>query len=248
VKFSIITPTLNSGATIRDCLDSVAAQRGVEREHIIIDGGSTDDTLAILKSSPRPPDILVSEPDSGLYDAMNKGIRRATGDVIGILNSDDFYAAEDVLAAVGETLGQSGPETCYGDIDYVVRSDKNRVVRRWRNKPYRRELFRKGWMPPHPAFFARKTVFDKYGLFNLEFPLTADYELMLRFLYVRRVSSAHIPRVLVKMGRGGASRPGPANTMKMMAENRRAWTVNGLKPGLWTIFLKRLSKIGQFFS
>ena len=248
MKFSIVTPTFNSAATVRDCLESIARQKGVTFEHIIIDGGSTDETLAVIKSSALPPAVLVSETDSGIYDAMNKGLRRASGDVIGILNSDDLYAADDVLAAVGETLEKTGLDSCYGDLDYVDRADTTRIVRRWRNKPYRPELFRRGWMPPHPAFFVRKAVYDKHGLFNLDFPLAADYELMLRFLYFRRVSSVHLPRVLVKMRRGGKAHPGPANTAKMMAENRRSWIVNGERPGPLTIFLKRVSKIRQFFS
>lgn len=247
MKFTIVTPVRNAASTIQACLESIAGQRGAEIEHIIIDGGSTDGTLGLIKAFRRPPAVLISEPDKGLYDAINKGIRLASGDVVGILNSDDVYASDDVLAAVGETLEKRGAETCYGDLDYVDRTDRRRVVRRWRNKPYRPERFRRGWMPPHPAFFVRKSVYDAHGLFNLDFPIAADYELMLRFLYVRRISSVYLPRVLVKMSAGGASRPSPANTARMMAENRRAWFVNGLRPGPLTILLKRISKLGQFF-
>jgi glycosyltransferase involved in cell wall biosynthesis len=179
MKISIITPVFNALDSIEDCIKSVIDQKNAEIEHIIVDGGSTDGTLEIIKFFGKSISLLLSGQDRGVFDAMNKGILISTGEVIGILNSDDFYGSTDVLSTVNEFLTKFGTDSCFGDLDYVSRKDKSKIVRRWRSKEFYPELFRKGWMPPHPAFFVKKKFFDTFGFYNLNFPLASDYELML---------------------------------------------------------------------
>jgi glycosyltransferase len=243
VKISIITATYNSFATIRDCLESVCSQT-VEPEHIIIDGGSTDGTLNIAHSYPHVAKV-VSEPDDGIYDAMNKGIALASGDVIGILNSDDFYADKDVLARVSRVFSENSVDSCYGDLVYVDSRDR-RVIRRWKSGAFNRSAFYRGWMPPHPTFFARREVYEKFGVFRTEMGSAADYELMLRFLVKNGITAEYIPHVLVRMRSGGVSNRSLINRLRANRMDRRAWEVNGLDPRPWTAFLKPLRKIGQF--
>jgi glycosyltransferase involved in cell wall biosynthesis len=244
VSISIITATFNSGFTIRDCLDSVKDQ-GNKVEHIIIDGGSSDGTLDIVKSYPHIVRVI-SEPDHGIYDAMNKGIALATGDVIGILNSDDFYADKMVLTKVARIFSRDGIDSCYGDLLYVDPADITKITRIWKSGPFHKENFFWGWMPPHPTFFVRRQVYDKYGMFNLNLGSAADYELMLRFLVKHKISMAYIPEVLVKMRAGGVSNASLRNRLEANRMDRYAWVMNGLKPYPWTTFLKPLRKIRQF--
>jgi glycosyltransferase involved in cell wall biosynthesis len=246
LKIAIITVVLNGQDALNNCVKSVLAQKYPDIEYIIIDGGSTDGTLDIIKSYGNAVSTLISEPDKGIYDAMNKGLRLAKGDIIGILNSDDIYANENVIGDVVKVFEGSDAETCYSDLVYVDRLDTDKVIRYWKAGPYNKELFKKGWMPPHPTFFVRKRVYEKYGYFNLDFPLAADYELMLRFLYKYNVSATYIPKVLVKMRAGGTSRLG-IYTIKSFVENYRSWTVNDLRPGFFTLLRKPFSKLGQYF-
>jgi glycosyltransferase involved in cell wall biosynthesis len=246
MKISIITVVFNSAATIKDCIHSVAGQRFPAVEHIVIDGKSTDGSVEVIERSNGKIAKFISEPDDGMYDAMNKGIRVATGDIIGILNSDDIYADEFVLGDVVNAMEESKSDSCYGDLVYVERYNMDNVRRHWNSGSFRKENFRKGWMPPHPTFFVKREIYEKYGLLNTDFPLAADYELMLRFLYKHNVSSVHIPRVLVKMRAGGTSRPG-LYTVKSVVENYRSWTVNGL-PYPVTMIQKPFSKIFQYFA
>jgi len=176
---------------------------------------------------------------------MNKGIRAATGDIVGILNSDDIYADEFVVENVVKTMSENNVDSCYGDLVYVDKDNTGKVIRYWKSGDFYKERFRKGWMPPHPAFFVKREIYEKYGYLNLDFPLAADYELMLRFLYRYGVSTTYIPRVLVKMRTGGTSNPG-LYTAGAVMENYRAWKANGLKYPV-TVLMKPLSKIFQFF-
>lgn len=247
MKISIITVVFNGVETIEDCIKSIIGQTYPDIEHIIIDGGSTDGTLDVIKKYNGNIAKVVSEPDNGLYDAMNKGIKTATGDVIGILNSDDLYADNFVIENVVKYFSDTNADSCYGNLIYVDKDNTNKVVRYWNAGDYSRKRFRRGWMPPHPTFFARKSIYEKYGYMNLAFPLAADYELMLRFLYKYEVSTIYIPKVLVKMRAGGTSTPG-LYTVKAVIENYRAWKVNGLRPNPYTFILKPLSKILQYKS
>ena len=245
MKVSILTVTYNSSETLEDCFRSIHNQGHPHIEHIIIDGGSTDGTVEIVKKHNDKIARWISEPDRGLYDAMNKGIKAADGDIIGILNSDDIYADNSVIENVARTITENNVDSCYGDLVYVERKDTAKIKRQWKAGGYEKEKFKKGWMPPHPTFFCKKSVYEKLGLLNLDFPLAADYELMLRFLYKHRVSTAYIPKVLVKMRNGGTSRSG-LYTVKAIRENYKAWKINGLNPSLLTFLLKPLSKITQF--
>jgi glycosyltransferase involved in cell wall biosynthesis len=245
MKVSVITATFNSAATLTDTLSSVRDQTYPLVEHLIIDGGSKDNTMEIVAGFPHVKQIC-SEKDRGIYDAMNKGVKRATGDIVGILNSDDFYASENVLREVVDTFQQSGCDAVYGDLQYVCKDDVSKVVRYWRSGPYQQGAFKWGWMPPHPSFFVRHTLYDRCGLFNLDMKTAADYELMLRMIHKEGASLQYLPNVLVKMRTGGASNASLASRLKANADDRKAWDVNGLTPYWFTMYLKPIRKITQF--
>jgi len=245
IKISIITPVFNEERTIRDCLESVKKQSH-DSEHIITDGGSTDGTLEIIEGFQNIVARVISEPDRGAYDAINKGIALATGDIIGTLNGNDFFANNDVLEKVSKMFADTQVDSCYGDVNYVDAQNTRRVVRSWRSGGYDRKTFYWGWMPPHPTFFVRKTVYEKYGKYNIDFGSAADYELMLRFLLKFKISTAYIPEVLVNMRAGGMSNSSIINRLKANVMDRKAWRINGLRPYPWTLFLKPIRKIGQF--
>lgn len=246
MKITLITATYNSADTLGDTLESVAAQGYPDLEYLIVDGASTDGTRAVAAAYPELITDFRSEPDEGLYDAMNKGIRRATGEIVGILNSDDFYARPDVLAMVAEAFRQREVDAVYGDLQYVDRKNTERVVRHWRAGAFRRRNFLYGWMPPHPTFFVRRTCYERFGAFDLDFRSAADYELMLRLLYKHGCSAHYLPEVLVKMRTGGQSNASWRHRLHANREDRRAWRVNGLRPYFFTTWLKPLRKVGQF--
>lgn len=245
MKLSIITATFNSASTIADTLACVKNQDYPNIEHIIMDGVSKDNTLEIVKTFPHVAKI-VSEKDKGIYDAMNKGIMCATGDVIGILNSDDVYASNDVLSAVAKTFEDPSVQATYANLEFVLRDDLNKVVRKWKAGTYSKKSFYYGWMPPHPTFFVRKEVYDKVGLFNTDLGSAADYELMLRILLKHNIPAAYINRVIIKMRVGGISTASLSNRLKANQKDRLAWKVNGLQPNFYTLYLKPIRKLGQF--
>lgn len=244
LKISIITATYNSQDTLKDCLDSVCRQTG-NIEHLVIDGASEDHSVDIARSYSHVSHV-VSEPDHGIYDAMNKGIDYTTGDVVGILNSDDFYADDQVLQKVAAVFKNPEIDSCYGDLHYVHPVDTEKVTRNWKSGRFHSGKFRWGWMPPHPTFFVRRSVYERFGRFNLELGSAADYELMLRFLVKRQISCQYIPDVLVKMRGGGASNASLKNRLRANRMDRKAWDVNQLNPYPWTIPMKPLRKVGQF--
>ncbi|KAA0249621.1 MAG: glycosyltransferase [Acidobacteria bacterium] len=244
VRISILTAVRDGARTVGDCLASVRGQT-VPIEHVVVDGASTDGTLDLLRTADGVA-RLVSEPDGGIYDAMNKGIGLATGEVVGTLNADDVYAAPDVLAEVAGVFEDPSAEACYGDLEYVDRDDVSRVRRRWVAGPFRRESFLRGWMPPHPTFFVRRRVYESLGRFRTDLGSAADYELMLRFLYRHGIKAVYIPRVLVRMRTGGASNRSLLARVRANRMDREAWRVNDLKPGLATLLLKPLRKLPQF--
>jgi glycosyltransferase involved in cell wall biosynthesis len=246
MKVSIITTSYNSASTIRDTLLSVAAQDYPHIEHIVIDGGSTDGTLNIVSEFPHIAKV-VSEKDKGIYDAMNKGIHLATGDLIGILNSDDFYTNPKVLSNVVSKIWEDGTDTLYANLDYVDSLNTKLIVRTWISGNYSQRKFRFGWMPPHPTFFVKKSVYDKYGLFDLSFTTAADYEIMLRFLLKNHVSTSYLPETIVHMRAGGHSNASLSHRLKANAEDSRAWKKNKLTPYFFTTILKPARKIHQFF-
>ena len=237
LKISLLTPTFNSAATIRDTLESVRLQDYPHIEHIIIDGGSRDRTLEIVAEYPHVRRVI-SEPDQGLYDAMNKGIGLATGDVVGIINSDDFYVHHQVLSQVNSLLESTGADALYGDLEYVDAINTATVVRRWRAGAYKTNLFLRGWMPPHPTFFVRREMYALYGGFNTALRYSADYELMLRFLHQHQIPVCYLPEVLVRMRTGGLSNASFSNRLRANREDRQAWALNGLQPPFYTLYLK----------
>jgi len=247
IKISIITVCYNSAATIAQTIDSVLRQTYPEVEFIIIDGASTDYTADVVKSFGRKISHFVSEPDNGIYDAMNKGIQKATGDVIGILNADDFYAADDILQKVVTIFETTDAELVYGDLHYVKQYDTNIVTRKWKAGAATAKSFYRGWMPPHPTVFVRRALYEKAGLFNTSFKSAADYEMMLRLFLKHQCRAAYLPVLMVKMRAGGVSNLSLKNRLRANGEDAAAWKVNNLKPQFFTIILKPLRKIGQFF-
>lgn len=249
MKISIITPTLNCERQIRKTMDSIFLQESVEIEHIVVDGISTDNTLSILKEYEKKCTYLkvISEKDEGLYDAMNKGIKAASGEIIGILNAGDFYANRNVLKEILEIFEESTSQSVYGDLIYIKEDNTEDIVRFWKSGQFEKKKFYKGWMPPHPTFFVRKGIYEKYGFFNTNLKISADYELILRFLLKNGVPSIYIPKVLVYMPVGGVSNASLFNRLQANKEDRIAWKLNQLKPKFYTTMWKPLSKIKQFF-
>ncbi len=246
MKVSIVTPVYNDPRVGR-ALDSILGQRmDHELETIVVDAASRDGTLDVLERYRDRIDVLISEPDRGIYDGMNKGIGRATGDVIGILNADDRYCDDSVLRDVTNALAETGADLCYGNIVYVNGNDQRRRV--WNSGPPGDLRWRLGWMPPHPAFFARKHVYERHGAFNTEFRISADYELMLRLMVRHRIGAVHLDRPVVFMATGGMSNRSVGNVVKANLEVGRAWRRNGLRGGQLAPLLKPARKIPQFVS
>jgi glycosyltransferase len=244
VKISIVTAVRNGAGTIADCLRSVREQR-TGAEHIVMDALSSDGTVDLIRRT-APGVRCISQGDRGIYDALNKGLALATGEIVGFLHADDFFADGDVLTWVREAIARSGAESCYGDLAYVLARQPDRIVRFWRGGPFDARAFYAGWMPPHPAFFVRREIYERYGGFRLDVGTSADYELMLRFLLRHGVSSVHIPKLLVKMRIGGISNRSLSNRLRAHRMDRKAWEVNGLIPRPWTLPMKPLRKIGQY--
>jgi glycosyltransferase involved in cell wall biosynthesis len=191
--------------------------------------------------------VFVSESDHGIYDAMNKGISLSTGEIVGVLNADDFYTHSNVLEQVAEIFEDNLVSACYSDVEYVKRDDVNQVIRKWHSGHFSKDRFLFGWSPPHPTFFTRRRSFDKYGLYNISLKISADYEMMLRLLYVNEISVKYLPEVIIRMRDGGVSNKSWKNRVLANKEDRIAWQVNGVKPNMFTLGLKPLRKVVQFF-
>ncbi len=248
MKVSIITVCLNSERTIDDVIQSVISQDYPDIEYIIVDGNSTDKTLQIISKYSDTISKVISEPDEGMYFAINKGIGMAGGDIVTILNADDLYISNDVISKMISLFSSSGADSTYGDLIYVDRKDTSKIFRYWKSENFNYRRFKKGWMPPHPTFFVKKKIYEKYGLYNTNFQFAADYELMLRFLYKHKISTAYLPEVIVKMRLGGKSNVSIWNRMRANREDRQAWKINDLKPGAFTLLLKPLLKWKQFLA
>jgi glycosyltransferase involved in cell wall biosynthesis len=246
VKISIITVSYNAAATIEDTIQSVLNQSYKNIEYVIIDGGSSDGTQAIIEKYSDRISYYVSEPDGGIYFGMNKGVIACTGDFIGILNADDVYASKTVISDVVELLQTAKTNTLYGDLEYVTEKNLNVVLRKWTSGIFERKKFLRGWMPPHPTFFVQKELYLKYGSFNTSFKISADYELMLRFLFNNGLSAVYLPQTLIKMRVGGVSNSSLKNRLQANREDRRAWKINNLTPKWYTLFAKPASKVMQF--
>lgn len=245
MKISIITASFNSAATIRDTLTCIRQQDHPDIEHIVVDGGSTDDTREIVSGFPHVAK-WISEKDQGIYDAMNKGIRMATGEVIGILNSDDIYTGPAILSGVAAIFADPAVKTAYGDLQYIHSQDTGKVIRTWKTGGFRKKNFYYGWMPPHPTFFVRKEIYTRVGLFDTSLRSAADYEMMLRILVRYNIPASYIPGVMVKMRVGGMSNASIWNRIRANKEDRLAWKLNNLRPYFFTLYMKPLRKIPQY--
>jgi glycosyltransferase len=247
MKVSIITAALNNRDTIEDSIRSVLSQKYENVEYIVVDGGSTVGTVEIIQKYKDKITKWVSESDKGIYHALNKGLKMSTGDVIGFLHADDIYAHNMVIDLVVSRIVNCNTESCYGDLLYVHKKNPDKIIRYWKSCYYTEGLFQRGWMPPHPTFFVRRNIYERHGYFNTNFKIAADYELMLRFLEINKISTHYIPEVLVKMRTGGKSNRSLKNLIIKSSEDYKARKVNKLNGGLYTILLKNISKVPQFF-
>ena len=247
MKISIITVCYNSATTIYDTINSVNRQTYPNIEHIFVDGLSSDDTINIINSNAKRNPVIISESDNGLYDAMNKGILFATGHIIGILNSDDIYANKNIIYNIINQIELFKVDSAYGDLVYTKSDDLNHIIRYWKSDDFNKKKFLFGWMPPHPTFFVKREIYINHGLFNLKLKSAADYEIMLRFLYKKNISTTYLNEILVKMRVGGKSNNSLISRLKGNREDRLAWKLNDLKSLRITFIFKPLRKILQFF-
>ncbi len=253
MKVSLITVCRNVAPVIGQTLDSVLGQTHSDLQVIVIDGASTDGTVDIVQQHLTGPGWQgremkwISEPDHGIYDAMNKGLRLATGDIIGFVNAGDLLMTPEVVEEVVTAFADSGADAVYGDIIMVDEADITLVKRTWKSGAYRRDRFKEGWMPPHIATFIRKSAYDRFGHFNTDLRIAADYEILFRFLYKNLVPAVHLPLVLVRFRLGGMSNGSVRHVMKANAEVRRSWSLNGFHAPPLLVTRKLWSKVMQFF-
>jgi glycosyltransferase involved in cell wall biosynthesis len=247
MRISIITVVYNNERTIKDAMNSVLSQSYSNLEYVIIDGGSSDNTASIIKDYEGKLGCFISEKDEGIYDAMNKGVLAATGDVIGILNSDDLYQDETVIESVMNQFNQNPTlDIIYGDLVYVKSDNVEKVVRNWKSIPYQNNYFDKGNVPPHPSLFIKKRIYEEAGLFNIDFKLAADYEFMLRIFKKYNYNSKYINKVIVKMRLGGATNQSFSNIKKQNLEILKAWKHNQLKAPFLLMPLRIIKRLIQF--
>jgi len=252
VKISIITAVYNNKKYIEDCINSVISQDYNNIEYIIIDGGSDDGTVNIIKNlefiikNEIENLVFKSEKDDGIYEALNKGLRLTTGDVIGFLHSDDIFNNENVISKIAKVFEEKGTDSVYSDLVYVYKDNQDKVLRYWKSGEFNSSLLNKGWMPPHPAFFVKKNIYDKFGMFDTSYRIAADYEIILRFLANQKISSAYLPEVTIKMRTGGVSNKNIASVIRKSREDYRALKSNGIPFPLLALVFKNTRKINQF--
>lgn len=262
MKVSIITATFNSLRTINDCINSVNNQIYSNIDHLIIDGASIDNTVKIVNTIPNRVTNIISEPDNGIYDALNKGIKLASGDIIGFLHSDDLLASSQtiqnivnafgVLGSFGNSISentgmQQRVDVVYGDLVYVDKNNPEKLIRYWKSQPFKPELLRRGWMPAHPTVFIRREVYEKNGLFDLSFKISADYDFMLRVFSDPTLRFVYLPEVITRMRVGGESNKSIRNIIQKSKEDYRAICKNNIPFPAMVLFIKNISKIPQFF-
>ena len=252
MKFSIITSVLNNKEHIESCINSVTSQTYNDIEYIIVDGGSTDGTVDVIHNvkciiENEIKDFkFISEKDSGIYDAINKGIENATGDVIGLLHSDDIFADNSVIEKVADKFVENKTDSVYGDLEYVSTHDVSKRIRYWKAGSCDIKKLKHGWMPPHPSFFVKKKIFDKVGLYNREYKIAADYDMVLRLLWKERITTAYLPVVVTKMRWGGASNRDIPSILQKSREDYRGLKLNSVPNPLLAVFLKNIRKLKQF--
>jgi glycosyltransferase len=245
MRISIITATYNSEKTLSDTLLSLENQTYTDIEYIIVDGASKDNTVELIKDNCTKVSKIICESDKGIYDALNKGINAASGDVIGFLHSDDLLAYNDALADIANTFETTGCDAVYGDLEYVSQEDIGKRIRIWKSGPFSRIKMRLGWMPPHPSFYMKRSCYIEYGGFSLDYRISADYDSLLRYILKRGIGMAYLPKVLVKMRVGGISNRSFSSMLSKSMEDVRVMKKNGI---IWPLALvyKNLSKIPQF--
>ena len=246
MKISVVTICYNSAELIDDAIKSVLSQDYPDLEYIIVDGNSTDNTMEIVRGYGDKIHTVVSEPDKGLYDAINKGVDLATGDVVGFLHSDDYFTGTGVISSIAKAFKEQDVDATYSDLRYVDRENTDRLIRDWKTGLYTKGGFRRGWSAPHETFYLKKSCYEKYGNYRLDFEISSDYELMLRMIHKHEISLAYIREVLVVMRVGGKSNVSLQNRLLANKEDRRAWTVNGLKPAWYTRYMKPLRKLKHY--
>ena len=246
MRISIITACYNSATTIRETVDSVLAQDYPDIEYIIVDGGSSDGTMEIVRGYGDRIDVVISETDQGIYDAMNKGIQVATGDVVGLLNSDDFYVDESSVRQLIERMENAGSDTVFADLVIVDARDTERIVRYYDSSSFHPRRLCYGWMPAHPTFLVKRELYEKFGGFSLDYRIAADFEMVVRLLHTAGASYAYLPVVVIKMRVGGISTSGLKSSWVLNMEIVRACRANGLKTSLPRVLLKTPAKIMEY--
>ena len=241
-RITLITISYNAQKTIQKTLESVQAQTYSEVEHILVDGGSTDATLTIAKTFPNISKII-SEPDKGIYDALNKGIQNATGNIVGFLNSDDIFFDYESLKHIHKAFDEQ-TDCVFGDLIYT--NDQNQIKRKWKGSPFIRGSFKKGWMPAHPTFYCRRSVYEKFGLYNDSYEIAGDFELMLRFFEKHQIKSKYIPQTLVNMKVGGVSNKSLQSKFTILEEEFRAFRENEIPVNKGLYILHKLKKLREF--
>jgi glycosyltransferase len=246
LKVSIITTTFNSQNTILDTMKSVSKQTYQNIEHVIIDGNSTDNTLSIINQNKINNAIIVSEPDNGIYSAFNKGLHNATGDIVGFLNSDDFFSYNEAIQDVVSCLSNNRCDSIYADLQYVQKNTIRKVVRNWKSGTYNRKKLKYGWMPPHPTFYMKKKNYTQLGGFDETLKVSADYDAMLRYLWLEKISCCYLPKCVVTMRLGGHSNKNIKNILIKMNDDIKSLKKNNI-PWPFALIIKNITKIPQFF-
>jgi glycosyltransferase involved in cell wall biosynthesis len=246
LKISIITVVFNNRQNIEDCIKSVLSQNYRPFEYIIVDGGSNDGTLQKIQQYKEPFIKVISEPDHGMYDALNKGINSASGNIIGILHSDDVFENEKTLSSIVEVFDRTASDGVYGDLMYVDKVNVNKIFRYWKSNPFTINLLKKGWMPPHPTLFLKKQIFESMGGYDTKYKIAADYDFVLRIFSQTNLKFEYLPVVITRMRTGGASNRNIPNILRKSYEDYKAIRKNKAG-GIFTLFLKNFNKIEQFF-
>jgi len=245
MKVTIITVTLNSAATLTTTMDSVRSQDYADIEHILVDGLSTDETVDVIRSYPHVA-RFISEPDTGLYDAINKGIRMATGDVIGILNSDDFFSSPHIVSQIADALTRRRVDAVFGDVAFVRPTNLEKIVRMYSSRKFHPRQFARGYMPAHPTFYVRRRCYEEFGLYQTDYKIAADYELLMRFIHRYRLSYAYIPLTMVHMRTGGTSNRTLVSRYVLNREIVRACKENGVTTNMALLSLKYFFKVFEY--
>lgn len=248
MKISLLTVSFNSAATIKDTIESVKSQDYKDIEYIVVDGNSKDGTVDIIKSYDSFVSKWISEPDAGIYDAMNKAIKMSTGDIVGILNSDDFFYNQQIISQVVAAFTDSSIDAVFGDLVFVNPDNLGKVVRKYSSAKWHPAKFARGFMPAHPTVFVRRVYYEKFGVFKADYKIAADYELLIRFLYVHRLKYKYLPITMVKMRRGGVSSRNLKSNLILNKEIIRACRENGIRTNIFKIYPKYFIKLFELFT